>query len=43
MVIKHKLMLQDPLATHGAEESALIERLLGNHEIDEALAVSALA
>jgi acyl-CoA dehydrogenase len=43
LVLRHKLMPQDPLGAAGADDVALIEQLLGNHEIDEALALSGLA
>ncbi len=41
LVLRHKLLPQDPLAT-STDDPALIDRLIGNHEIDADLAATTL-
>jgi acyl-CoA dehydrogenase len=42
LVLRHKLVSQDPFAL-STDDGALIERLLGDHEVDQAVAMSILA
>jgi hypothetical protein len=41
LVLRHKLVSQDPLAP-STDDGALIERLLSDHEVDQAVAMSIL-
>jgi hypothetical protein len=41
LVLRHKLMRSDPMAP-AAEDAQLVERLISNHDVDQALAAAAL-
>ena len=42
LVLRHKLATQDPLAP-STDDGALVERLINDHEVDQAVAMSILA